>query len=189
MTGANERLALGKLVGPHGLHGVVKIQLFNRESTALCDDLVVELQREGASAARYSVCSVERVGHKGQARLGLTGVTTRDAAEALRGATLWIARASLSPLEDDEFYLADLIGLPVDRVGTDGQVQALGVITSFIANGPQDLLEVEWSTPQGERGTWLLPVLPQFLEQVDDARVRVCVPEGLLPASLEREEG
>ncbi len=180
-------LAVGELVGPHGLHGVVKVKLYNRGSTTLQEGLAVELRREARRSA-HEVRAVQPVVSKGQLRVKLSGVDGRDAAEALRGAVLWVARDRLPPLADDEFYLADAIGLPVTRTLDDGTTQALGVVSAFIANGPQDLFEIIWRSPEGARHTWLLPVLPRFIDNMDERELRVQVPIGMLPGPLEPDE-
>jgi 16S rRNA processing protein RimM len=67
------------------------------------------------------------------------GVADRAAAEALRGSLVEIDRAALPPLEEGEYYYADLIGLPaVDRDG-----QRLGIVISVENYGAGDLLEIE----------------------------------------------
>ncbi len=180
-------LAVGELVGPHGLHGVVKVKLYNRGSTTLKTGLAVSLRRE-ARRSEHEIRAVQPVASKGQMRVKLSGVDDRDAAEAIRGAVLWVARDRLPPLADDEFYLADAIGLPVTRSLADGTTQELGVVSSFIANGPQDLFEIVWRSPDGARHTWLLPVLPRFIDTLDERELRVRVPIGMLPEPLERDE-
>jgi 16S rRNA processing protein RimM len=118
-------------------------------------------------------------------RVQFAGVADRDHAERLRGREVWVARADLPELDDDEFYLADTIGLPVERVLADGRVQQLGTVAGVTTNGVQDLLEVEWTRPDGRRDTWLLPALSQFLVDLDRERLRVEVPLGLLPDALD----
>ena len=72
------------------------------------------------------------------------GVSDRSAAEALRGSLVEIDRDQLPPLEDGEYYHADLVGLPcVDEFGG-----ALGTVVSVENFGAGDLLEVERSTGQ-----------------------------------------
>jgi 16S rRNA processing protein RimM len=68
----------------------------------------------------------------------LTGVATREAAEALRGTRLHVARERLPALPDDEFYHADLVGLEV--VDTGGRV--LGRVTAVHDYGAGDMLEI-----------------------------------------------
>jgi 16S rRNA processing protein RimM len=66
-------------------------------------------------------------------------VADRSAAEALRGSLVEVDRSQLPPLEEGEYYHADLIGLPVaDRDG-----QAVGTVVAVENYGAGDLLEIE----------------------------------------------
>ena len=103
------------------------------------------------------------------------GVTTREAAEALNRVRLGVPRERLdaSP-EEDEFLLADLIGLAVrDRDGT-----ALGTIVAVPNYGAGDLLEI---APQDPGPTALLPFTKTFVPEVDLAARQVVIdpPDGL----------
>jgi 16S rRNA processing protein RimM len=67
------------------------------------------------------------------------GVGDRSSAEALRGSLVEVDRSALPPLEDGEYYHADLIGLPaVDRAGAP-----VGSVASVENYGAGDLLEIE----------------------------------------------
>jgi ribosomal 30S subunit maturation factor RimM len=70
------------------------------------------------------------------ARLG--GISTKEAADALRGQRLYAPRAALPNLPDDEFYHADLIGLEVCDTGG----KPLGRVSAVLNHGASDLLEV-----------------------------------------------
>ena len=72
----------------------------------------------------------------------LSGVTDRDAAEALKGVRLFVPRSALPelPAGEEEYYLADLIGLAVRWV--DGP-QAEGRIVAVHNFGAGDLIEIE----------------------------------------------
>jgi 16S rRNA processing protein RimM len=86
-------------------------------------------------------------------------VETREAAEALRGLRLHVPRAALPPPEDeDEFYLADLIGLSAETV----EGEPLGRIKSVQNFGAGDLLEIQ--PPQG--ASWWLPFTREAVPEV-----------------------
>ena len=73
------------------------------------------------------------------------GVADRNAAEALRGTLVEVDRAALPPLEEGEYYHADLVGLPcVDAAG-----EAVGTVAGIENFGAGDLIEVE--LPDGKR--------------------------------------
>ncbi len=114
-------------------------------------------------------------------------VTTRDAAEALRGWRVEVSREALPPLEDDEFYLVDTIGRPVfRRVDGGEELQPLGSVVDISSNGQQDLFEVEYRDARGARTRWLMPILPQFLDSFEAHQIIVDLPEGMLPEVLEQ---
>ena len=103
------------------------------------------------------------------------GVTTREAAEALNRMSLFVERERLGPPEDeDEFFAADLIGLPVqDEAG-----HVLGTIVGVPNYGGGDLLEI---APAGGGPSALLPFTKAFVPAVDLAQNRVLIapPDGL----------
>ncbi len=178
-----DALAVGAVVGAHGVRGWVRVHLYDPNSSALRRGLVVTLRAPQQAPQSLKLAAVEPIPGKPVCRVQLAGVTDRDQAEALRGRELWLARADLPALARDEFYLADIIGLPVERVGPDGRVQPLGTVVGLTSNGAQDLLEVEFQVEGRRPDTWLLPALPQFIVEVE-GRVLVDLPLGMLPDSL-----
>jgi 16S rRNA processing protein RimM len=106
-------------------------------------------------------------------------VDSKEAADALRGLRLYVARDALPPTEDaDEFYLADLIGL--EAGGPDGA--PLGRVKAVHDFGAGDILEID---PGGGRPTVLIPFTREAVPEVDIAAGRlVAVP----PAAGEPDE-
>lgn len=116
---------------------------------------------------------VERVIKNGLA-VRLTGIATKEQADALRGVRLFVPRDRLPALPDDEFYHADLIGLPVyDTGGTE-----LGRVKAVHDHGAGDLLEIHGP---GLKSTVLLPFTHEVVPTVDLAAGRIVAdpPEGL----------
>jgi len=179
-------IAVAELSAPHGVRGAVRVHLYDAESTALRPGLRVELRPRGpGDPLAAEILSVEPVPGKPAARVRFAEISDRDRAEALRGYQIFVPRDALPPLEEGEFYLDDTLGRPVLRVLEDSRVQPLGVVVGVTSNGAQDLLEVEWTGPEGRRDTWLLPALPRFIAAVDQRGVVVELPAGLLPDALE----
>ena len=178
-------LAVAVIVGVHGVRGAVRVHLHAPSSKALRPGLTATLRAADgeADALTYKISTVDPVPGKPMARVHFAEVTDRDQAEALRGREVWLARADLPPLAADEVYVADLIGLAVERLRPDGRVQPLGTVIALTSNGAQDLLEVEFQVPGRRPDTWLLPVLPQFIAELD-GRLRVDLPLGMLPDAL-----
>ncbi|MCA9648784.1 MAG: 16S rRNA processing protein RimM [Myxococcales bacterium] len=181
-------LAVGVAIGAHGVHGALRVLLHDPDSEALQPGRTVVLHRDGETVGRLELEAVAPVpGKPGRRRVSAAGLHDRDAAEALRGCELLVSRDQLPPLDEDEYYLADAIGLPVQRE-RNGVTQALGEISGLTSNGAQDLYEVRWRGPDGRARTWLLPVLPQTIVEMGPTRVLVELPLGMLPEGLEGEE-
>ncbi len=100
-------------------------------------------------------------------------VPDRTAAEALRGARIFIARSQFPKPAADEFYWADLIGLAV--VNREGIV--LGGVVGLIATGPQSVLRIQAEAPAG--GEVLIPFVDAYVDSVDLAARRIVVDWGL----------
>lgn len=178
-------LVVGYIAGSHGVHGAVRVHIHDPRSTTLEPGRRITLRRGGKVVATLEVGRVEPVpGKPGHLRVALVGVPGRTEADALRGCELVVDRGELPELADDEFYLADVIGRPVQR---ERDRMALGTIVGLTSNGVQDLFEVEWRGPDGRTHAWLLPVLPDCIVEVGEDRVLVDLPLGLLPEALEPE--
>ncbi len=184
MTESKHTLVVARVTAPHGIRGALRAKLHDPKSTSLVVGRQVQIGTDGPT---MTLEGVNPVPGKDFVRLRLRGVRTRDEAEALRGCDLLVDREHLPPLQEDEFYLADVIGLPVERLSQAGEVQPLGTIVGLTSNRAQDLFEIEWIGAGGGRKRWLMPVIPQFIESLSDDRLRVDLPIGMLPPELEPE--
>ena len=128
------RITLAAIAGAHGIKGEVRLKLFSEsvESLARHTTLLV-----GGTERR--LIEVRDGGKTAVARF--QGVADRSAAEALRGSLVEVDRNSLPPLEEGEYYHADLIGLPC----VDGSGAAVGSVVGVEDFGAGELLEVEKS--------------------------------------------
>ncbi len=122
---------LAAIANAHGVRGEVRLKLF-AESV---DSLALRTRFE-ANGRTLTLTALRDAPTGPVARFA--EVTTRDAAEALRGVTLAVARAALPLPEAGEYYVADLIGLPahVDAV-------VVGRVVAVENYGAGDLIEVE----------------------------------------------
>lgn len=102
------------------------------------------------------------------------GVATREAAERLNRLVLSIPRERLAPPDEDEFYLADLVGLRAE--GPDGFA---GRVVGVPDYGGGELLEI---APEGGRRTLLLPFTRAYVPEIDVAggRIAIAPPDGWL---------
>ena len=184
MAESKHTLVVAQVTAPHGIRGGLRAKLHDPKSTSLAVGRPVQLGEGGPTATLEAVSPVPG---RDFVRLQLSGVRTRDEAEALRGRELIMDRSLLPPLDEDEFYLADAIGIAVERE-TDGEIQSLGKVVGLTSNGAQDLFEIEWVSDGGKRKRWLMPVVPHFIEALDSEHLRVSLPIGLLPVELEPDQ-
>jgi len=127
----DKRVALAAVAGAHGVKGEVRLKLFSDSPASLAIHKQVFVD-----GVEYRLLSVRESGKGAVARFESIG--DRSAAEALRGSLVEVDRAALPPLEEGEYYHADLIGLNcVDRDG-----QPVGTVAAVENFGAGDLLEI-----------------------------------------------
>jgi 16S rRNA processing protein RimM len=161
---ADKPITLAAVIGAHGVAGEVRLKLFG--------DDVEALKRHKTFSASQGVGALTatkiRSDNKGGAIARFAEVPDRTVAEALRGTLLSVARDALPPLEEGEFYHADLIGLPV--VTTDGA--AVGHVIDVANYGATDIVEIAHD-PVPEKGpkTFMVPMIPTAVPEWDEKRL------------------
>lgn len=147
-------LAIGRISGTHGLKGEVKVESYSGEFEHFRDLETVVLRKENLERT----ASIE--GSKmsgGKIVLDLREVESVEEAAALRGWELFAPRQEAAPLEEGEYYIADLIGLRVTHAGED-----LGVVSAVYDGAQSELIEIDL----GDRRR-LVPFLAVFVAAVD----------------------
>lgn len=173
-------LQIGTVLRPHGLRGELRVRLHNPASSALERVPHVWLRASPLDAAAKNGTQREwqieaaRPLPDGCYLIALAGVEDRNTAESLRASQVLVERDSLDELDDDEVYLADLVGLSVRTVTGD----ALGHVKEVLDLNSNILLSVE----RPGRPELLVPTVPDVLVRVDWAErtIFVDLPEGLL---------
>ncbi len=97
-------------------------------------------------------------------------VDDRDAAEALRGARVFVPRSSFPSTGTDEYYWVDLIGLQV--VNREGV--ALGQVRELMSTGPQTVLVLAYEQ-DGKAQERMIPFVSAFVDKVELAEKRITV--------------
>lgn len=155
-------LAIGRIVGVHGVRGEVKMEIYSQHP-----ERIPSLRRvyfdDDPSPVRLRAARL----HGGQALLAFEGITDRDAAERLRGRVVRIAGSQAKPLAEGEFYHYQLIGLRVYL--EDGT--PLGELTEIIEAGEADVYVVR----DAEGREHLFPALREVVLEIDPAANRVVV--------------
>lgn len=163
------KVCVGVVVGVHGVRGAVRIKPFTADPGGIAAYGPVE---DEGGTRRFEV---EPIGSaRGAVLARLEGVTDRAAAEALRGLRLYVPRAALPAANEDEYYHADLIGLPVET-SEGARLGTVGAVHNF---GAGDILEIR--RPGG--GEILLPFTAAIVSAVDLAAGRIVAdpPPGLV---------
>ncbi|MDV4143370.1 MULTISPECIES: ribosome maturation factor RimM [Shimia] len=164
-----ELVCVGAIAGAYGVRGEVRLKSFTADAEAIADYAPL-LTEDGSESFTVTITRAIKNGLAAR----LSGVTTKEAADALRGTQLFVPRDRFPEPEDDEYYHADLVGLEVRDTG--GTV--LGRIKSVQNHGATDLLEV---AGPDLKASVLLPFTLEAVPTVDLAGGRVIVdpPEGL----------
>lgn len=161
----DDLVLVGEFGRAHGLKGEVRLKSHTGEPQAIAayKPLIA------SNGKTYSLKNVRQApgGAPDILIAVVDGVTTREASEALNRVQLYLERDRLPPPdEDDEFLLADLIGLAVQNEAGE----TVGTIVAVPNYGGGDLLEI---APAQKGPTALLPFTKAFVPAVDIAGKRV----------------
>ena len=131
------RVIVGTFAGAFGVHGETRLKSFCAEPS----DIAIYTPLFTEDGRRFPVIVLT-----GQLTNGfiarVEGIESKEQADALKGVSLFADRARLPHLPDDEYYHADLIGLPIfDTGGTQ-----LGTVKAVLNHGAGDLLDIQLLT-------------------------------------------
>lgn len=160
-------VAVGRVLRPWGLRGDVKVESLS------------DFPERFDPGSRVWLDGEERTIEDARSQTGflylkLSGIDDADLASEYRGHLLEVPESALTPLEEDQFYHYQLVGLrAVTLEGED-----LGAVTEVLSTGSNAVLVVP-----GPNGELLLPFIEDVIRSVDLAggRVTVELMEGLLP--------
>jgi 16S rRNA processing protein RimM len=147
-------IAVGEIVGAFGVRGEVKVLPQTDFPERFARTPILYL---GDARTPHAVQNARQ--HQRIVIVKLEDVDDMVAAAQLRGVTLWIPEAERLPLPADQFYLSDVVGLPVTHVNG----QPLGTVSDYITGGANDLFVVR--TPGGREV--LLPAVREFIRELD----------------------
>jgi 16S rRNA processing protein RimM len=165
----DDLVLVGYVTGAYGIQGWVRIKPYSPDADAL-------LHAKTWWVDKPALRDVDMLHARTQGEdvvAQLMGVADRNAAEALKGASVQVRRSHFPPLSDDEFYWIDLIGLEVQNL----HGESLGVVRDLMDNGAHPILRV--GVPQlqdmDNPKEWLIPFVEQFVKTVDQAAKRITV--------------
>jgi 16S rRNA processing protein RimM len=169
----DDLVLVGYIAGAYGIQGWVRIKPYSADADALLCAKTWWLDKPDLRDVDMMQAKI----HGEDVVAQLMGVVDRNAAEALKGATVQIRRSHFPPLSDDEFYWVDLIGLAVGNL----EGEALGAVAELMDNGAHPILRVVAPVESADQKPkeWLIPFVDQFVKTVDLAGRKITVDWGL----------
>jgi 16S rRNA processing protein RimM len=172
-----DALEVGRIGDAWGLQGWFKVHPYADPPEALRTARRWHLQApEGRSpgpATLPECLGITRVREHGDGLVAqAVGIGDRNAAEALRGARVFVSRSSFPDVGADEFYWADLIGCTV----FDRQGDTLGSVIGLLDTGPQSVLRVQPAEAGADER--LIPFVAAYVDSVDLGLRRIVVDWG-----------
>lgn len=162
-----EKIKIGQIVNAVALRGEVKVYNYSdyKERYEELDYIYVEDKKTNIEKVRYMNEMVI---------LKLDGADDRNAAEALKGKSIFIGEDQLRVLPEDTYYIKDLIGLEI----RDQEDNKIGKLKDVLQNSAQDLYEIELES----ENTTLIPAVEEFILDINvkEKFIRIKLIEGML---------
>jgi 16S rRNA processing protein RimM len=167
-------LSIGKIIGVHGLNGVLKVFSYAESTARYTSGMPLHLKDSHGNGFVLKVIWAKP--HSKTILLSLEGIRNRDQAQALVGSELFIEKAALEVLEEGTYYWTDLMGLSVYSMTGD----YLGEVSAIVQTGSNDVYVVKRMDGTAEKEV-LIPALASVVKEIDLDRsvMKVDLPEGL----------
>lgn len=169
-----DAIEVGRIADAWGIKGWFKVLSHSTDPQALFSSRRWYLQPTEVGARTFSGTLLLRIreakDHSGSIVATAHEVDDRNAAEALRGARVFIPRARFPTADTDEYYWVDLIGLSVvNREGVE-----MGTVKELLSTGPQTVLVLD-CLAEGKQEERMIPFVAAFVDAVDLPGKRITV--------------
>ena len=169
-----DAIEVGRIADAWGIKGWFKVLSHSADPEALFSSKRWYLQAAERGAKTFSGTLLLKIreakDHSGTVVATAQEVDDRDAAEALRGARVFVPRSSFPTASTDEYYWVDLIGLAVrNREGVE-----LGSVKELLSTGPQTVLVLEYEA-EGKPQERMIPFVSAYVDSVDLPGKRITV--------------
>jgi 16S rRNA processing protein RimM len=169
-----DAIEVGRIADAWGVKGWFKVLPHSASPEALFSSKRWYLLPSEKGAKTFSGTALLRVReakeHSDTVVASAQDVDDRSAAEALKGARIFIPRSSFPTAATDEYYWVDLIGLEV--VNREGV--GLGHVKELLSTGPQTVLVIQY-TEDGKALERMIPFVAAYVDGVDLAVKRITV--------------
>lgn len=146
-----EFIEIGEIVRAHGINGELKIKKITADP-----DRYRRLKVVYIDGNPYKISQMRDAGEF--VYLRFSGITDRNAAESFKGKYVSVDRVNAIDLDDDEYFIADLIGCKL--ITQDGE--ELGKIKEILSFGAADVIEAE-----SDKGVLRFPFLKKIIAAID----------------------
>ncbi len=182
-----DAIEVGRIVDAWGVKGWIKVQPFAADPQALFSSrrwFLKPAEPQGGAKRPAPAAPIPPLLKIMQAKLHgdvvvaqAQDVDDRNGAEALRGARVFVSRASFPTADPDEYYWVDLIGLTVVNL----QGETLGTVSGLLDTGPHSVLRIapEGAAPGDESTERLVPFVAAYVVDVKLDERRITVDWGL----------
>lgn len=169
-----DAIEVGRIADAWGIKGWFKVLSHSADPEALFSSKRWYLQPAERGLKTFSGTLLLKIreakDHSGTVVATAQEVDDRNAAEALRGARVFVPRSSFPTASTDEYYWVDLIGLAV--VNREGV--ALGTVRELLSTGPQTVLVLEYEA-EGKPQERMIPFVSAYVDAVDLPGRRITV--------------
>jgi 16S rRNA processing protein RimM len=165
----SDAVEVGRVIGAWGVKGGIKVKAFAAAPQALFSTKRWYLAAPESPGPRPAgtqpyplLLRVTQAREQADAVVAtVQDIDDRDAAEALKGARVFVPRASFPTPDEGEFYWVDLIGMAVaNREGVQ-----LGIVAGLIETGPHCVLRVQPEAADADEV--LVPFVDAYVDRVD----------------------
>jgi 16S rRNA processing protein RimM len=169
-----DAVEVGRIADAWGIKGWFKVLPYSAQPEALFSSkqwFLLPTERGAQTFTGVALLAVkEAKEHSDSIVAHAHGVHDRNAAEALRGARIFISRSSFPSADSDEYYWVDLIGLDV----VNRQDESLGVVRELLSTGPQTVLVLAYEQ-DGKACERMIPFVSAYVDDVSlpERRIRV----------------
>ncbi|MDR1968387.1 MAG: ribosome maturation factor RimM [Burkholderiaceae bacterium] len=163
-----DAVEVGRVLGAWGIKGQFKVLPYSASPEAFfsCKRWFLLPPERGGGKPAFEGAALLKIRqareHADTVVASAQDIADRDAAEALKGARIFIPRSSFPTPQEGEYYWVDLIGLNV--VNREGL--ALGRVIDLLATGPQQVLVIEYGE-NGRPHERLIPFVGAYVDDVD----------------------
>ncbi|MGV8906256.1 MAG: ribosome maturation factor RimM [Acetobacterium sp.] len=162
-------MIIGRILGVHGIKGEIKVLPLTDDPERFFDLETIQISKD-KNWVKYSITG-QRI-HKNNIIIFLEGIKTRNDAEALMGQLIAIDRELAVDLNEDEYFIEDLLGFNVYN-----EDQLLGKLTDIMQTGGIDVYIIT-----GGKKTYCVPARKIYFEDfnLEEKRIKANIPQEIL---------